>query len=282
MPITRTPIVDDSGTGMDGTVLNNAWKTELYNQIDNMANTTPPVTIVSSSLTGTVNDWTISGRPAQSLVEWAGAADLIVTGIAGGAAGHVITFRNTGTSTIWFAQNHGGSASGNRFFNIAQSAATPIASLGSGTFIHDGSIWVLTAHEQGAWITPTFAAGNYASGAGMTWTVDAADVQLMRWKLTGKTMTVQIQLKQTSTGGTASTYLLIGSGNFGGFQISTNFTVGDTSMAWALDNLVRTAGFFEVAAGGTTIACFRFDTANWNAASVNNTYINGQCAFEVI
>jgi hypothetical protein len=35
MPITRTPIIDDSGSGQDGTVLDNAWKQEFYDQIDN-------------------------------------------------------------------------------------------------------------------------------------------------------------------------------------------------------------------------------------------------------
>jgi hypothetical protein len=34
MAITRTPIVDDDGTGTTGTVLDNTWKQELYNQID--------------------------------------------------------------------------------------------------------------------------------------------------------------------------------------------------------------------------------------------------------
>jgi hypothetical protein len=34
MPITRTPIIDDDGTGRSGTVIDNAWKQELYNQID--------------------------------------------------------------------------------------------------------------------------------------------------------------------------------------------------------------------------------------------------------
>jgi hypothetical protein len=34
MAITRTPIIDDDGTGTTGTVIDNAWKTELYNQID--------------------------------------------------------------------------------------------------------------------------------------------------------------------------------------------------------------------------------------------------------
>jgi len=37
MPITRTPIIDDDGTGTTGTVIDNVWKTELYNQIDGLA-----------------------------------------------------------------------------------------------------------------------------------------------------------------------------------------------------------------------------------------------------
>ncbi len=34
MPITRTPMIDDDGSGTTGTIINNAWKQELYNQID--------------------------------------------------------------------------------------------------------------------------------------------------------------------------------------------------------------------------------------------------------
>jgi hypothetical protein len=34
MSITRTAMVDDDGSGTTGTILNNAWKQELYNQID--------------------------------------------------------------------------------------------------------------------------------------------------------------------------------------------------------------------------------------------------------
>jgi hypothetical protein len=43
MPITRTPIYDDSGLGKDGTVIDNAWKQELYNQIDALAGGLAPV-----------------------------------------------------------------------------------------------------------------------------------------------------------------------------------------------------------------------------------------------
>lgn len=38
MGIIRTPIIDDDGSGRTGTIINNAWKTELYNQIDNGTN----------------------------------------------------------------------------------------------------------------------------------------------------------------------------------------------------------------------------------------------------
>jgi hypothetical protein len=37
MPITRTPIIDDDGSGTSGTVIDNAWKQEFYNQIDAFA-----------------------------------------------------------------------------------------------------------------------------------------------------------------------------------------------------------------------------------------------------
>jgi len=41
--INRTPIIDDDGTGTTGTVLDNAWKQELYDQIDAIAaSLTPP------------------------------------------------------------------------------------------------------------------------------------------------------------------------------------------------------------------------------------------------
>jgi len=38
VPIPRTPMVDDDGSGTTGTVINAAWKTELYDQIDTVGN----------------------------------------------------------------------------------------------------------------------------------------------------------------------------------------------------------------------------------------------------
>lgn len=58
MAITRTAITDDDGSRTTGTILNNAWKTELYNQID-----------AADVLTGGVaSTWTptIGGTTSQS------------------------------------------------------------------------------------------------------------------------------------------------------------------------------------------------------------------------
>ena len=54
MAITRTAMIDDDGSGTTGTILNNAWKQELYNQIDAAAY------VVPGHLTWTVI-WTLTG-----------------------------------------------------------------------------------------------------------------------------------------------------------------------------------------------------------------------------
>lgn len=42
--ITRTPIIDDDGTGTTGTVIDNAWKQQLYDQIDGLVGPSAPPT----------------------------------------------------------------------------------------------------------------------------------------------------------------------------------------------------------------------------------------------
>ena len=49
MAITRTPMVDDDGSGTTGTIINNAWKQEMYDQID---------AALGGGLTITTGTWT--------------------------------------------------------------------------------------------------------------------------------------------------------------------------------------------------------------------------------
>jgi hypothetical protein len=67
--IPRTAWIDDDGTGTTGTVLNNAVKTELYNQIDtalagvDAAATPPPwvpIAYNAANFTANVGSWTVT------------------------------------------------------------------------------------------------------------------------------------------------------------------------------------------------------------------------------
>lgn len=57
MAITRTDIVDDDGSNTLGTAIDNDWKQELYDQIDDAVDgvSAPSVTTISSSATPTIN-----------------------------------------------------------------------------------------------------------------------------------------------------------------------------------------------------------------------------------
>jgi hypothetical protein len=64
--ITRTPIQDDDGSGTTGTVLDNAWKQELYGQIDGLAAAlasaaTGPHKILSATHTDTTPATLVAG-----------------------------------------------------------------------------------------------------------------------------------------------------------------------------------------------------------------------------
>lgn|SRR5262245_57130549 len=61
MAITRTPIVDDDGTGTTGTVIDNAWKQQFYDQIDGA------VGAVFAAPAGWALSWVLVGGSGLSL-----------------------------------------------------------------------------------------------------------------------------------------------------------------------------------------------------------------------
>jgi hypothetical protein len=65
--ITRTPIIDDDGSGRTGTVIDNAWKQEFYNQIDaNSGSLAVPYGLVAA-------DFTANNGGAWTLISGTGA-----------------------------------------------------------------------------------------------------------------------------------------------------------------------------------------------------------------
>lgn len=69
MAITRTPMIDDDGSGTTGTIINNAWKTELYNQIDAAAGGLPqaytPVWTSAGGAAPVVGNGSLTGQWAR-------------------------------------------------------------------------------------------------------------------------------------------------------------------------------------------------------------------------
>ena len=73
MAITRTPMVDDDGTGTTGTVINNAWKQQFYDQIDAFVASIQPSGIMtwtpawtSSGTAPVLGSGTITGNYART------------------------------------------------------------------------------------------------------------------------------------------------------------------------------------------------------------------------
>ena len=134
--ITRTPWIDDDGTGTTGTVINNAWKTELYNQIDGAlakvaqlagGNTFTGAQAIAGNLT--VGAKFIVTQAGSMLVNTAAAlANGIVSVGADGTVAPALVFQNTSAGNFinfqLFLNSAGGTAGA-----IQQNSATTIAFL---------------------------------------------------------------------------------------------------------------------------------------------------------
>lgn len=164
MAITRTVITDDDGTGTTGTVINNAWKVELYNQIDAQAHPRLLVDQVDITTTGTVNDH----NPGSVAVRCNNATALTITGRVPYADGEIVIYENVGTSTVTFTHQGAGSTAANRFLLPAATAGQVIGAEGSIGFKYDGTSdrWRVLFVRPGQSITytPTWTNGVIGNG----------------------------------------------------------------------------------------------------------------------
>ena len=89
MAITRTPQIDDDGSGTTGTIWNNAWKQELYNQIDgSVGGLWTPSPFNAANFTAASGTWTVSGAVVN--IAWTKIADHV----------GLVTFSILGPQTI--------------------------------------------------------------------------------------------------------------------------------------------------------------------------------------
>jgi hypothetical protein len=124
MPITRTPMIDDDGSGTTGTIINNAWKQEFYNQIDdvivtvgawvdiafNAANFSAPSPMMWTVASGdqVTFGYALAGRLATVLVNLSATTVGGTLSAAPLQIGLPITPQRN-TDVIWWAADVGGS-----------------------------------------------------------------------------------------------------------------------------------------------------------------------------
>lgn len=242
MPADFNTLVNDDGTNTLGTLI---LKADLQALLMGA--------YVARTDTGAVNNWA-PGIAGHTFVAWNGAADMTLSGIAGGQAGLTFVFRNTSTTKIAsFLHQSGSSSAGNKFTNTATSGATPVAPGGFLAYRHDGTDWQLIAYEQGGWITPTFAAGDYTAATG-TWTVAAGDVTICKYKLSGRTLEFTLALVTTDVSATPASLRRAIPGGFTPAAMALQLTrVSDNGAAVAV-GVVQPSGsnllFFATLAGG--------------------------------
>lgn len=111
MPITRTAWIDDDGSGEVGTVINNAEKTILYDQIDAFVGT-GHITLVPA---GTVNNWNPPGAAGVRFWTLAPTAPCTITGILAATDGVEHILSNESVQAITIAHGSASSTAGNLF-----------------------------------------------------------------------------------------------------------------------------------------------------------------------
>lgn len=158
-----------------------------------------PWTVITTTSTGTQNDFA-PGLIGNTIVRCNNATLLTINGLSGGYDGQRIMLVSIGAGQVDLAHQAAGSSAANRFINLATVGNTPLApGSGSAELVYDATTarWRLTQHEQGAWITRTFAAGNYTASAG-NWTVAAATLD--KFYLRGRTLWFSVSASGTTSG----------------------------------------------------------------------------------
>jgi hypothetical protein len=228
--------------------------------------------IVDSTATGAVNDYVLVGRTKSTVWQWVGAADLALTGISGGAIGHVLTIRNasgTANRKLTLAQASGSSLPVNQFFNAVTSAPTPLGPGGWASYAHNGSGWILISHCQGAPLSAPFNAANYGAVGGATWTIAAGNVTGVTYEVRGRTLTVMAAIEGSSVAVAVATSLQIFAGAWAFFTPASPMAGGYTAFIipgsiWETGGAYCTSGF-----GLDRIALQRSGGASWPVGGFN-------------
>ena len=125
-----------------------------------------------------------------------------------------------------------------------------------------------------AWQTPIYASGDFTGNGAMTWTVDSADRETVRYQLVDTTMRLAFHISSSTVAGTPNTDLQI--------KIPAGKTCSMTvaTAIYVNDNGTRSIGWATAVSGEMVIRCRLINTGNW-AAATNTTGVFGQLLLEV-
>lgn len=228
----------------------------------------------SSTTTGNI----VQASSSSSVLRMNNASLATIQGIAAGSDGQRLTIISVGAGQVDIANQNASAANADKIINPVTGTISLAPGSGKAELIYDATTarWRVTVHDQGAWITPTFAAGDYTGNNSMTWTVASGDVTTMAYWLHGRTLTVAMEIATTTVGGTPST--LLQRTIPGGFTATKQMR----EIVHVLDNNTAKTGQMSVGAGATVIA-FRVDEGFSNswAASTDLTSVRGVLSFEV-
>lgn len=222
------------------------------------------------SFTGPVNNFGLT--PSVRVVNCTNATQRTYTGFTAGVDGQRVLFVSKGAGHVDFTHEGTGSTAANRLKNFATFGPTTLAAgVGRAEFEYDATAarWQLLWHEQGAWITRTFAAGNYTASAG-TWSVAAASRDAY-W-LDNRTLKVSFAASGTTSGTPVTVRIAIPAGYMAAASDGNPYYVSLNGAGAA------EGGYWQVSVGGTTINLQRYANATFSAGTVSGI---GVASFEV-
>lgn len=223
--------------------------------------------------TGTENALAVT----SSLIRLNNTTDLTINGIAAGVDGQRVTFVSVNTGNVFFTHNSGSAAAGDKLTNLVTTAVTPLAAArGRATYVYSAAAagWLLVDHNQGAFITETFAAGDFTANGSMTWTVASGDVGVASYFITGRVMIYNFRYSTTTVGGTLNTTLIKSA------PLGATVAVAFDGIFYSEDNGTKTTGWL-FNNSNTGIGFAKLGGGNW-ATSTDNTRISGSVTFGIL
>jgi len=192
--------------------------------------------------------------------------------------GQILIIQSVGAGQVDIANQNGSASAANRIACGVTGTISLAAGSGRCMLAYDStnSYWRVVHHEQGAWITPTFAAGDYTAETG-NWTVDAGDVVAFRYQLSGRMLSVIFNIVGTDVSATPA-YLIRAVP--GGFTNTTAFSTPSVVVSNA--GGATAVGLINIPASSTSMRFYATEALGaWSSTSSDNTFAIGTVSIEV-